>query len=72
VTAAVPAATPVTIPVPDPIVAMPALPDVQVPPPEGSPRFVVALTHTADAPVIVNGSAFTVNVFVAAVPQPVE
>jgi hypothetical protein len=40
--AALPADTPVTIPVPEPIVAMPVLPLVQVPPAEISLNVIVA------------------------------
>src|SRR3569833_174940 len=53
---AVPAATPVTIPVDKPIVATPVLPLSHVPPP-ASLSTVVAPTHTFSVPVI--GAAAT-------------
>jgi hypothetical protein len=73
---AVPAATPVTIPVPLPTLATPVLPLVQVPPLEkvapDAVRVTVAVGHTVDVPLMVpavgNGLIVTAAVAVA-VPQ---
>ena len=51
-TVTVPAVTPVTTPVPEPIVAMAVLLLLHVPPVEGSPRVMVAPAHTVEGPVI--------------------
>jgi hypothetical protein len=59
VISAVPAETPVTIPVVAPTVAL-ALPVLQVPPP-ASFRVVVVPGHTTSDPVIAPGSGFTVT-----------
>ena len=62
-----PVVTPVTLPVPEPIVnALP--PALHTPPLTPSASVVVAPTHTLPAPVIAVGVAFTVTVFVAAQP----
>lgn len=58
---ATPAATPVTIPVAEPIVAVPVLPLVHNPPPPASLSVVVAPIHTWVRPVIAGGSVFTVT-----------
>jgi len=59
---AVPAATPVTIPV-LPMVATDVLLLLQVPPP-GHASVVVLATHTAAVPVIASGAAFTVTILI--------
>ena len=67
----VPAATPVTSPVP-PTVAIPGLTLLQIPPPAASVKFVVVVGHTIKPPVIApaTGAGFTVTTAVAAtVPQ---
>ena len=48
----VPAVTPVTMPVPDPIVAMAVLLLLHVPPPEASLSVVVNPTHAFRVPVM--------------------
>ena len=53
-----PAVTPATVPVDEPIVALPLL-LLQVPPP-ASVKFVVDPAHTLLAPVIDDGNGFTV------------
>ena len=58
VMAVVPADTPVTTPVPDPIVATAVLLLVQVPPP-ASLSVVVSPAHTFVVPLIAAGSGFT-------------
>lgn len=63
---AVPAVTPVTMPV-EPTVAMPVLPLVHVPPPGVPVSAVVEAAHTVSVPVMV-GVVFTVTVVVAAQP----
>lgn len=68
---AVPAATPVTIPVPDPTVAITVLLLLHAPPVVASLSVVVWLTHAVVAPVIADGSAFTVTGFVDIHPLPV-
>ncbi len=55
-----PAATPVTIPEPEPTVATDDVPVVQVPPP-ASVSAVVIPTQTVPVPVIVPGNGFTVT-----------
>ena len=62
---------PVTIPVDDPIVAMPVDPEFHVPPP-ASIKDVVRPAHTTGVPLIADGSAFTVTIVVAGTPHPVE
>ena len=62
-----PAVTPVTTPVPNPIVPLPLL-AVQVPPP-ASVNAVVKPTHTVRVPVMDAGSGFTVTT--AVIIQPV-
>ena len=52
----VPIVRPVTRPVIEPIVAIEVVPLVQVPPGDPSASGIVALTQTAVAPVIGNGS----------------
>jgi hypothetical protein len=68
---AVPAATPVVIPV-EPTVAIPMALELHTPPVVALLRAIVAAAHTADAPVIVPalGNGFTVIVLVAR--QPVD
>ena len=66
--AALPGATPLTMPDADPTVAMPPLPELQLPPP-GSLRTVVAPVQTIATPVIGDGVVFTVSVIVAAQPS---
>ena len=61
----IPAATPVTTPVPEPTVAIPGDPELHVPPPEGSLKAVVAPVHTVATPVIGAGSGLTVTNTVA-------
>ena len=48
----VPPATPVTTPVPAPMVATPVVPELHVPPPAASARVVVFPGHTFRVPVI--------------------
>lgn len=57
----VPEVIPVTIPEPDPIIAIAGLLLIQVPPP-GSIRVVVEPTHTDKLPVIREGNGLTVIV----------
>jgi len=69
---AVPAVTPVMIPIDGSTVAVPGLIEIQVPPPAASERVVVAVGHTVAVPVIVPvfGKGFTVTTVVAyEVPQ---
>ncbi len=61
---AVPAVTPVAIPVVEPMVATPRLLLLHVPPGVGSPKAVVSPTHTLSVPVIGNGNGLTVTVAV--------
>lgn len=65
---AVPADTPVTIPVDEPMVAMAVLPLLQSPPPAPSLSVVVVPTHVCNIPVIVVGPEFTVTVVIAVQP----
>ena len=58
----VPAETPVTIPVPDPILATPVLVLVQIPPPVASLSRIVCPTQVVELPVIAAGAALTVKV----------
>jgi hypothetical protein len=60
----VPAVIPITIPDPDPIVALVLL-ALQAPPVVPSASVVVCPVHTLCVPVIPTGAAFTVTVFVA-------
>ena len=59
---ALPNATPVTTPEPETTVAIPVLPLLQVPPPEGSFNVVVAPIQVASVPPIAAGKAFIVTV----------
>ena len=65
---AVPAETPVTMPVPEPIVAIPVAPLVQLPPAVPSVRVVVLPVHTDNVPPIATGAVFTVTVVVTRQP----
>jgi hypothetical protein len=65
----VPFATPVTTPLPDPIVAIDVLLLLQAPPGAALLNDVVEPVHTVIVPVI--GKLDTVTILVAAVPQPV-
>lgn len=65
-----PVATPVTIPVDEPAVAMPVLLLLHVPPPV-LVNVVASPTQTLNVPEMEDGSAFTVTILVAAVPHPV-
>lgn len=67
---AVPGETPVTSPVPDPMVATLRLPLLHVPPADTSLRFVVNPTHTYADPVIAAGSGLTVMGDVVKQPVP--
>jgi hypothetical protein len=70
---AVPAATPVTIPVKDPIVAIPIAPELHIPPVAALVNVVEADPHSVPVPVMVpaSGILLTVTTVVAAtVPQP--
>jgi hypothetical protein len=58
--------TPVTMPVDEPAVAMPASLLLHVPPPGAASSSVADPAHTADAPSIAPGCAFTVTTSVAA------
>lgn len=60
---AVPRESPVTMPVAEPIVTIPADPGFHVPPP-GSVRVIVEPIHTADGPEIDSGDGFTVTIAV--------
>ena len=64
----VPEDTPVTIPVEEPIVAMPVLPLVQVPLAVASLKVVVNPAQTTAVPVIDDGNGFTVTTTVAIQP----
>jgi hypothetical protein len=68
----VPAATPVTKPVDEFIVATPVLTDFQTPPVVVLDNAVVLATHTLVVPVIaaITGNAFTVKFRVAVLSQP--
>lgn len=59
---AVPAPTPVTIPVDAPTVAIDVLLLVQLPTPPGLDKVVVAPVHTVIVPVFAAGEPFTANV----------
>jgi hypothetical protein len=69
---AVPADTPVTIPVVDPIVATPVLLLLQVPPPITSVSEMLAPMQKADGPAIAAGVEFTVTTMVTLPPHPLE
>ena len=69
---AVPAATPVTIPVVPPIVATNVLPLVHAPPEVPSESEVVAPTHAPGVPAIDAGTGFTVTVFDVVQPIPLK
>ncbi len=62
---AMPAATPVTIPVPEPTPAIPGTPESQVPPGVASVSKVVEPKHTLRLPLIAPGEDVTVTDFVA-------
>ena len=62
---AVPAATPLTTPVPEPTDAVPDALLVHTPPEGELLNVVVAPSHTVGTPVIAPGALFTVTVFVA-------
>jgi hypothetical protein len=66
----VPAATPVTTPDAEPMVATLVVPLVQVPPDVALVNVLVLPTHTDSEPLIAPGNALTVTILVAA--QPVE
>ena len=63
----VPTDTGETVPVPEPIVAIPVLLLLQVPPPP-SLNVVVDPRHTVVVPLMADGSAFTVTTVVAVHP----
>lgn len=65
---AVPAATPVTMPVPDPTVAVAVLPLVHVPPDGEELNVVVAPSHTVAVPVIAPAALLTVTACAAKQP----
>ena len=65
---AVPAETPVTTPVAEPIVAMPVPVDVHVPPP-ASDKVVVAPIHKVAVPEIDAGNGLTVTILKALQPE---
>ena len=69
---ATPAPMPVTTPVPDPTVARPGLLLSHVPPDGEELNVIVAPTHTAEAPEIVEGAVFTVTVAIDSHPVPSE
>jgi len=66
--AVMPVVTPLTMPVPLPMVATEGLPLLHVPPAGLPVRLIVAEAHSAPGPVIV--LLFTVTVFTAAQPVP--
>lgn len=68
---AVPALTPLTMPVPEPTVAIAVLLLLHAPPVIVSLSVVVAPTHAVADPVIVGGNAFTVTAFIALQPEPI-
>ena len=68
VMAAVPADTPVIIPVDKPAVAIPVLPLLQVPPVVASLNTVAAPTQTVAVPVMGEGNGLTVTVTVVLQP----
>jgi hypothetical protein len=57
----VPGETPVISPVEDTITAMPANPELHVPPELGSVKLADDPVHIADVPVMGNGNGFTVS-----------
>ena len=65
---AVPAATPVTIPLLPPTVAMPVARLLHVTPGVAQDSVVVCVTHTASIPVMAAGFGFTVTVAMATHP----
>ena len=67
---AIPAVKPFTIPVDEPIVAVPVAPEVQEPPAEASVKLVDEPIHTAAVPVIAGGKLLTVTVNVVIQPEP--
>jgi len=68
VTVAVPRATPLTMPVADPIVAILVLDALHVPP--GSDRAVVEPAHKENMPVIAGGGGLMISFFVRVLVQP--
>ena len=60
---------PETAPVDEPIVATAKLPDVHVPPGDGSVKVAVAPAQMVSGPEIGAGDVFTLMVFVAAQPE---
>ena len=67
---AVPAVTPVTVPVAEPTVALEVLLLLHVPLPVASVNVVVSPIHTAPVPVIPEGTELTVIVVAAVQPAP--
>lgn len=65
---AVPELMPVTMPVPEPMVAMSVLLLVQAPPPVISESVADVPTHTVNGPVMAAGPALTVSVRIATQP----
>ena len=63
-----PAATPETTPEPEPTVATPVLPLVQLPPDGDELKVVVAPVQTVAVPLIVPGAVLTVTVAMAKQP----
>ena len=66
---AVPAAMPVTVPVDEPIMAIPVAAEDQVPPPAASVNVMVPVTHTVLVPPIGPGPKFTVTIVEALQPE---
>ena len=67
-----PPATPVTTPVLEPAVAIAVFPLVQIPPGAGLVSVMDAPAHTRVGPDMPGGGRFTVTIFVAMQPAPVE
>ena len=59
---------PLTVPEPEPTVAMPVALLLHVPPPSGSLKVVVAFTQSSRVPVIADGNGLTITYEVTAVP----
>ena len=68
---AVPVVTPLTVPVPEPMVAIEVLPLVHAPPAEISVKAIEAPVHTTDGPVMLAGNELTVATTVAKQPAAV-
>jgi hypothetical protein len=66
---AVPTATPLTIPVDDPTMAIPVVPELHTPPVVASCSVVVLPTHRFVLPVTRAGKGFTVNATVVLQPD---